>query len=413
MLILLIAISVIACKKEDADEPDVSPRTGTRRELTLDSLYLYAKQIYYWQEALPDYASFNPRQRYASIPSEIAAYQKELFDITQYKLNPAGLAYERPIYGEAPRYSFLEAANTFTQHTAALGSAIPTKAPTQQLEMDKNKTAYLAITSFGLLQDMQEDLDKLFANFANRTVENLIIDLRNNHGGYVETVAYLANLIAPAELSGKVMYSERYNPLLQAGKATILRHQPYFDSDGKTKTYQGRQATLADIDFSEAGNTTRFNKIGPLKTIKKLFFLVNGQTASASELLISCFKPYLPIRLIGQTTYGKPLGFFAITIDTYQVYLASFLLRNADGWSDYFEGIPPDIGINPDRDSPAGSNQDSYIRAALNAIQGKAIAGSSAKAANPSNSQLSDKRMQQQIQYIPIIKRHYQLKNRE
>ena len=129
-------------------------------------------------------------------------------------------------------------------------------------------------------------------------------------------------------------------------------------------TYKGRLATMADIDFSVAANTKKFQQTGDLHSIKRLYFISNSMTASASELLISCFKPYLPIRLVGERTYGKPVGSFAIRIDRYNLYLATLQLRNANGWGDYFDGIPPDIEVFPGTtDYQVGSPQDPFLQA--------------------------------------------------
>ncbi|GGE63359.1 hypothetical protein EV200_105364 [Pedobacter psychrotolerans] len=73
--------------------------------------------------------------------------------------------------------------------------------------------------------------------------------------------------------------------------------------------------------------------------------------ASASELLIYCLKPYFNVKLIGERTYGKPVGFFGVNIDQYIIYLSSFLIKIAQGWSVYFTrmelNIPVALPYNP------------------------------------------------------------------
>lgn len=423
--VAMIIITMSACKKDDDEKPrldDGVPTTGTRIQFTLDSIFLYAKEVYYWQEALPTYSTFNPRNRYGAISSDIAAFKKELFDITQYKLNTNGVPYEKPISGEQPRYSYLEKKNSTTDRTTSTlasitavnigGSVIDlsTKA-----EINETKVGYLTIAAFKELNSMKTDIDEAFDALAEAGTETLIIDLRSNGGGYVETAEYIANQITPSSLNGKVMFSEQFNPILRSGKANILKNQLFLDAEGNTVTLNnGQLATMANADFSEKGNITHFSKKGKLETLKNVYFIVTGRTASASELLISCFKPYLPVRLVGQRTYGKPVGFFAVNIDQYSVYLASFLIRNADGWSDYFDGIPPDIHVTGTSSYPLGDPRELYLATALNDISGKSSQtnGLSLKttAKVHAESESFANTRQTDVDFVPIVKQHFKLK---
>jgi carboxyl-terminal processing protease len=88
-IVLLISLSFItvftACKKgTDGPEPEVET---SRAELTKDSIYLYAQQVYLWNTALPTYTAFNPRQ-YKSKSSDIENYEDVIFALTRYGVNP-------------------------------------------------------------------------------------------------------------------------------------------------------------------------------------------------------------------------------------------------------------------------------------------------------------------------------------
>lgn len=366
-LLFLTLLSLFACKKDPVDEAEqpVSPLTGTRTEFTLDSIYLYAKQVYLWNDILPSYQTFNPR-KYNTGLTEITAFRTELYDISQLKNNPlTGSPYELPLIAGNPRYSYLET-GTGSGTLAAVGnSGQPAVLQTSMLNAGSVPVGYIALGSFPALSAAKTALDNAFANLSLSSPQVLIIDLRSNGGGYVETAEYVANLVAPTALNGKTMYIEQYNPLLQTGKATILKNQPYLDSEGKTVTYNGRNATLADVDYSVSGNTYRFSKKGNLNSITDLYFIVSGSTASASELLISSLKPYFNVKLVGQKTYGKPVGFFPVRIDTYSVYLSSFLISNAQGWSDYFSGMPVDTAVNLATNAVPGDPDEAAVHAAL------------------------------------------------
>lgn len=450
---------IIGCKKDEIPEAVYTP---TKTELTLDSIFLYASETYLWYDALPSYDQFNPR-KYTSTGTGFSILEKELFDITRYKINPStGKSYE---YYEDdpswPKYSYIidnTNSNGSTAHISEksdvtlegqgsnFGLALTAVAAddiriryvepsspaaiagivrghrlvkidnksvradsdsdinlikaafknlTMSLLLEKTdgtqfsanltqksfssspvykksvissgnkKIGYLVYARFSNMSNSQSVLDQAFQEFSAAGVTDLIIDLRYNGGGYVTTAEYLTNLIAPSSLNGSVMYSEHYNDLMQKGKATILSNQPLLDGNGNVQKHNGRNATYADIDFSLSGNTYKFSKKGSLNNINKVVFIVTGNTASASELVINSLKPYMTIKLVGSKTYGKPVGFFAITIDHYSVYLSNFYCKNSADQGDYFNGFSPDILATDDVTRDFGDENEVSLSKAI------------------------------------------------
>jgi len=341
MLLAIFASSIVACKKPalSDDEKKESPSDGTREQLTLDSIYLYTKHTYLWNDVLPNYDVFNPR-KYTTANSDLLNFKKELYDISQYKINPLTRhPYEKTAVSGLSKYSYLAEESSDTRFKAALNGSTTTTVSA----LVSGSYGYLKISQFSHLNELSVSLNEAFSGFSSSGITSLIVDLRNNPGGYVETAQYLANLIAVSAMNDKVMYTEHFNSQMQGGKISILKKQPYLDENNQPVFVNGRRATYADVDFSVVGNTFLFKKIGQLNTIINLYFLVNGGTASASELLINALKPYFNILLIGEQTYGKPVGSFGIKIDTYTLYAVSFLIKNAKGEGDYFNGLSPEI----------------------------------------------------------------------
>ncbi|SDE97167.1 S41 family peptidase [Chitinophaga filiformis] len=454
--LLFLSLLWFACKKDKQTDPPTPPAEGTREQLTTDSLYLYAKQIYLWYDAIPAIDVFKPRQ-YATGGNVLSNYQRELYAITQFKTNPTtGEAYEYSGIPGHPKYSFITeeslsggrqgaidlsdkgedlglglsasgnevririvypaspAANagltrgmkvnaingttvnsssgafienalngsnvTMTvEKTAGVPQQVSlTKAKytssavlkTATLNAGTQKVGYIAYGRFSLFSVTKAAIDQAFAKFVTDGVTSLIVDLRYNGGGYTESAEYLVNQIAPNSLDGKVMYVEYFNDLLQKGQAPILKEQLYRNAAGETVMWNGHLATYADLDYSVSGNTFKFTSDGSLNSVKQVVFIVSGNTASASELVINSLKPYMPVKLVGATTYGKPVGFFGIKIDKYTVYMSNFYMQNANGNGDYFHGMDVDIPAEDDVRHDFGDPEETGVMSALNYIEG-------------------------------------------
>ncbi|RZL46826.1 MAG: hypothetical protein EOP00_13775 [Pedobacter sp.] len=487
MLSAFAIVIISGCKKNKVTpgvvtpDPVTPPVTATRAELTKDSIFLYAKQVYLWNDKLPTYEVFKPR-RFSSSTTNLNNYDEELFEISKYS-NP----YEYKAGYLEPKYSYIfDKANqnptasiketssvdldgngndlgvrlgfygtdanfttyvtavyqgspaetagvlrgfmvtkingtsygtNFTANRAAISTAL--SATTIKLEGLKSdgtsfnvtlvksvfksspiykakvftagtkKIGYLAYARFAALSNPStvspSDVyfDPIFADFAAKGVTDLVIDLRYNGGGYVQTAQYLINLIAPSTVSG-VMFTEHYNSTMQAGSANILANQPLLDANNKIRYQNGRMLTYADINYTVAGNTEIFEKKGSLSGVKSIVFIVSSNTASASELVINSLKPHVSVQLVGLTTYGKPVGFFPVTIENkYEVYFSMFETKNSLGQGAYYDGLVPNI-TGPE--VPAGTimydfgdTNDDYLKKAINLIAPGSTATSKAK----------------------------------
>ena len=411
--ILFFTAILSACHKHKDDN------STSRFDLTKDSIFLYAKEAYYWSDGLPDYATFNPRGYTGS--TELDAVQQEVNKISQYKINPATnqpYEYSTSSPGSA-KYSFIDNGQTSTSlggtkadygfaitartatdfrvryvypgspaGTAAmhrgdqivtvntrsnldvtvtadynfLVNALGTSPLSMTLKRADNttynvtltsvaytvnpvllykvidqgngkKVGYIVFNTFTSPTNATPKLDEAFSNFTAAGVTDLVVDLRYNGGGYVSTSEYLANLIVPAAKTGSTMYSSYFNTTLQTGKEVLLRNQ--FARDANNTLYNYGQ-----IDYSVTGNTVNFAKKGSLN-VGRVFFIVTGSTASASELAINNLRTQMDVKLIGRTSYGKPVGFFAINISNYQLYIPEFEAKNSAGQGGYYTGMAP------------------------------------------------------------------------
>jgi carboxyl-terminal processing protease len=212
-------------------------------------------------------------------------------------------------------------------------------------------------------------LDNLLNKYKAAGITNLIVDLRYNGGGSVTTAEYLDSALAPAAAAGQPMYYYKYNDKLTANADQLgLETQVNFPS-----TTGGQ-------------------------TLQNIFFIVSGNTASASELTMNNLKPYFTgsnsVKLIGSTTYGKPVGFITFTINDYDsthkehyladLYAINFATENANHVGGYYSGITPDQAEDDYIDVPWGNGYDVCLTAALNYVQTGAFGRVAARQASSS-----------------------------
>lgn len=219
------------------------------------------------------------------------------------------------------------------------------------------KVGYIAYQAFTDLEHTKKYISPVFSRFNSENITELIVDLRYNGGGRVNTAYHFANLIVPPGNDGKVLSKSFYNDSLRRNTVeeqktysdylkSVLRSQKTYEADGVTPS----GGTALDYNYSITGNTDYIKKVGALNSLKKVYFIVSGQTASASELLINSLKPYLTVKLVGARyaedlynnqlkTYGKPIGFFPVYVGQYTVYMSMFESKNARDEGGYFDGF--------------------------------------------------------------------------
>lgn len=253
------------------------------------------------------------------------------------------------------------------------------------------KVAYLHYSSFTL--DSCSDLVAVCKSFKASGAKELILDLRYNGGGYVLTEDVLASMLAPegAVNSGEVFETEVYNSTL-------------------TEAW-GDGVTRFSTEFSSGSGDDKFtlSTAGANIGIDKLYVIMSGGSASASESLICGLKPYLDITLVGEQSYGKFCsGIMAEGAEWYDDYkteigesTAAEGKQYADNWGIYVmisryadkdgitlsmpDGLTPDYKVadDPIDGYPLGSPDETMLAKAL------ALAGYSTKTVRASKSEES------------------------
>ncbi|QMW02620.1 S41 family peptidase [Spirosoma foliorum] len=167
-------------------------------------------------------------------------------------------------------------------------------------------------------------LDNIFGKFKQQGVNELILDLRYNRGGYVSSSTNLASLIGKNIDASKVYYTQKWNSIVTAAN---------------------------DKNRGSGWNTQNFltksTNIGA--NLSRVFVLTTGSTASASELVINGLRPFMTVTTIGTTTVGKNVGSITIYDDSgrikWGIQPITFKSANAVGFTDYAAGFTPSVEV--------------------------------------------------------------------
>ncbi len=195
--------------------------------------------------------------------------------------------------------------------------------PSVTSKMLENKIAYVQISTFG--DSTAKDLHKQLADLMTQKPKALILDLRNNGGGYLDTGVQVASEF----ISSGVIVSEK------AGDGSLT---PY-------KAIKGGLATRQSLP---------------------MIVLVNGYSASASEIVAGALQDTGRARLLGETTYGKGTVQNWVPLSNNQgavrVTIARWLTPNGNTIDK--KGLTPDIVVKMTADD-INANLDPQLDAAV------------------------------------------------
>ena len=207
----------------------------------------------------------------------------------------------------------------------------------------------------GFYSNYDSQLNTVFGNFASQNVTDLVLDLRYNSGGSIATAVKLASMIT-GQFSGQLFAKQQWNAKAQA----------YFLSNNPSSLENRFVSGLNGLQLT------------------KVYVLTTNATASASELVINCLKPYIEVVQIGDKTTGKNVG--SITLYDSPTYSKSnvnpnhkyamqpIVLKIVDknGNGDYTTGIAPTTPFPEDIENLGilGDVNEPYLNDAINQIIG-------------------------------------------
>jgi len=178
-------------------------------------------------------------------------------------------------------------------------------------------------------------LDAVFGQFVAAGITDLIIDMRFNGGGLVSTAELLGDYLGGSVAQNLVFSKTRFN----ADRAAANDTQEFFE-------------LIA-------------NSLG----LSRLIIIASGGTASASELVTNSMEPHVEVTIVGDRTFGKPVGQVGIEFCEKVLRPTAFQTLNADDLGDYFGGLPADCVVADDLEIAVGADNDPNVEAALTYVE--------------------------------------------
>ena len=207
------------------------------------------------------------------------------------------------------------------------------------VEVNGTKIAYLMYNGF--TNSYNEQLNTVFGQFKTAGATELVLDLRYNPGGSVNSSRLLASMVYGTNTS-ELYVRQRWNDKIQS----MLNKEQ-----------------LEDYFANKTDSGTALNSLN----LNKVYVLATGSSASASELVMNGLAPYVNVFHIGETTRGK--NEFSVTmvddVDNDYIYrsdrenkinpsnrwaMQPLMGRNenSEGFSDYTLGLTPDVVLAED-----------------------------------------------------------------
>jgi C-terminal peptidase prc len=205
---------------------------------------------------------------------------------------------------------------------------IPPVTATRLYEVDGRKVGYLVLRNF--VEPSTEALDHAFTALRDAGATELILDLRYNGGGLVTVAQHLAGLIGGQRTTGEVFAEYVHND----------RHR-------------------------ELNRQIRFEAKTNALNLSRLIVITTRASASASEQIVNGLRPYMPVVIVGDRTFGKPVGQYALPFCDKVLNAVSFVLRNANGEADFFTGLAPTCPAADALDRQLGDPEEASLKEAF------------------------------------------------
>lgn len=198
--------------------------------------------------------------------------------------------------------------------------------PTVESKILEDNIGYVKINQFDEVTYPQ--FKSSIEEFKQQSVTKLVIDLRDNPGGLLSATIDMLDYILP---EGVVLYTE--------------------DKNGKREEFTSKESSKLDMD---------------------IVVLINGDSASASEVFSGAIKDFKYGTLIGTKSFGKGIVQSVVPLsDGSAVKITTQHYYTPSGFDLHGKGIEPDEVVELDKDAVQGEASDNQLNRALEILKSK------------------------------------------
>lgn len=214
----------------------------------------------------------------------------------------------------------------------------------QVLEQNGKHIGYMLYNTFS--PDNADEVKQYAQQFKDSNVSDVVLDLRYNAGGDMESVELMAAILAPANQMGNALAQLKYSDKKSAKDRTLT------------------------LDESLLQGTANLG-------LTRLYVLTSTTTAGASEMLINCLKPYMDVFIVGEKTKGQTVATEPFCSQKHSYCLRPVVCEvfNAQGTADYASGFTPDEQVgslsNLATVLPFGDPNETLLAKAIALINGE------------------------------------------
>lgn len=196
---------------------------------------------------------------------------------------------------------------------------------TVEYQMLEDQIGYILVTQFDVVtaQQFEDAVDDL----ENQGMEKLVIDLRDNPGGVLDAVVEMAAYVLPEDKLDGTLISTA-------------------DKDGKGVRYYSEDGKICFESNDGEGPDPRYPKDDNHQLDMPIAVLVNGNSASASEVFAGALQDYEWAKLVGTTTFGKGIVQSLIRLDDGSaVKMTTSHYYTPSGFDLHKKGLDPDVEV--------------------------------------------------------------------
>jgi carboxyl-terminal processing protease len=274
-----------------------------------------------------------PLARGASI---IAIDDVDIDDNTQAGVDTLNAGIFPASAGETHKFAVLDLGSP-TPREVLLTSQPITSTPVQDVQVLTTASGNVGYMLFNdhiatAEQELIDAVNQLNASNGGQGIDDLVLDIRYNGGGYLAIASELAYMIAgPTQTAGEtfeeIQFNDKY-PSTDPLTGQALAPTPFYSQ------------TLGS-PFNGNGGTA--GAALPSLNLSRVYVLTGAGTCSASESIINSLRGIgVDVYQIGSTTCGKPYGFYPTDNCGTTFFTIQFRGINAAGFGDYTDGFSPD-----------------------------------------------------------------------